>query len=149
MSAHARDKHFMALRLDDGEDFYPCLKAIFLAEQLHTAVLISATGMLHKARLGWFNGESYRLRDFRKPHEILALTGTVSLKDNGRPFIHCHGSLGDDRHRAYGGHLLRARVYQACELVFAIPEGLVFHRKQLIEGEPPRFVPSPEGGEPS
>lgn len=145
MSEHVRDGLFLAIRLEEGEDFYPSVKRILMAEGLTTAVLLSAAGMLREAELGWFDGENYLIRSCESPHEILSLTGTVNRKPDGSVFIHCHGSLGDREHRAFGGHLIRARVCQSCELVFALPEGMVFHRHPLEEGQPPRFCPRPRG----
>lgn len=141
MSFYAKDKRFLAIRLEENEDFYPELKRILTGEDLTTAVLLSAAGMLQEIELGWFNGEEYRTRSLPTPHEILSLTGTVNRKPDGNPFIHCHGTLGDSEHRAFGGHLIRGRVYQTCELVLGLTEDLVFHRKTLTEGQPPRFCP--------
>lgn len=141
MSQLARDNLFTAIRLDDGESFYPELKRLLVAEGISTAVLVSAAGMLREAELGWFEDGKYRVRICREPHEILGLNGTVNLKADGSLFIHIHGSLGDSRHRAFGGHLVRGQVWQACELVFALPPELIFHRKRLDPRDPPRFVP--------
>lgn len=141
MSDHASDSYFLAIRLDEDEDFYPALKHIFVKEGLDTAVLISGVGMLREAELGWFDGKNYLVRTYQAPHEILALSGTVNRKPDGSVFVHCHSSLGDREHRAFGGHLIRGRVYQSCELVFALPQALVFHRQSLQEGQPPRFCP--------
>jgi predicted DNA-binding protein with PD1-like motif len=143
MSQLARDDLFAAIRLDEGEDFYPELKRLLVEAQITTAVLISATGMLKDAELGWFDGEKYEIRPCHEPQEILALTGTVNLKDDGNIFIHVHGSLGDREHRAFGGHLIRGRVCQTCELVFALPSGISFHRRRLDPEAPPRFIPQP------
>ena len=149
MSQVARDDLFAAIRLDDGEDFYPALKRIFVAEGISTATLVSAVGMLRQAELGWFDGTQYQVRSCLEPHEILGLTGTVNLKTDGTIYIHVHGSLGDGQHRAFGGHLIRGRVCQACELVFCLPQGLTFYRKRLDPEDPPRFVPETTGEKPS
>jgi predicted DNA-binding protein with PD1-like motif len=42
---------------------------------------------------------------------------------------------------ALGGHLFSATVHNTLEAVLLIPEGMTFHRKTVIEGEPPRFCP--------
>jgi len=47
-----------------------------------------------------------------EPGEILHCTGNISLKE-GKPFPHCHVTLGARDGSAYGGHLMAARVFAA------------------------------------
>lgn len=145
MTTMARTEDHLALRLEEGDDFFPVLKAILVAEDITTAVLLAAAGMVRQAEIGWNGGDGYLRRTFDDPLEILGLSGTVSRKPDGAPFFHAHATLGDSEHRAWGGHLFRAIVHETCELVFSLPQGMVFYRMPLKRDQLPRFCPERMG----
>lgn len=141
MKRLARSDDWLAFRLDDGVDFFPAVKAILVAEDVTTAVLVAAAGMMKDVTIGWNRGDQYLRRTVEEPLEILGLSGTVSRKPNGDPFFHAHATFGDSLHRAWGGHLFRGTVKETCELVFALPQAMTFYRMPLAPDELPRFCP--------
>jgi len=139
MSAIIRGENIIAIRFDDGEDFFPALTAAL--GDTSTAVMISAIGMLRDFEIGWHGPEGYVKEIFHEPFELLSICGTINRKPDGSPFAHLHASLSGLDHTAVGGHLFKGTVNNTCELILMIPKGLVFNRAILKQGEPPRFCP--------
>ncbi|MCF7935628.1 MAG: DNA-binding protein [Synergistales bacterium] len=139
-----RDTLTYALRLNDGESFFPALKGFLEKEQIASAAIISAVGMLRDVTIGWFSGTEYKKHTFREGMEVLQISGTTSIKEDGEPFFHHHCTLADGTHAAYGGHLFEGTVHNTMELLFLVPQGMEFHRRLLVEGEQPRFCPIPK-----
>lgn len=138
----ARTDDYLAFRLDEGTDFFPAVKALLVGEDVTTAVLVAAAGMMRHVEIGWNGGGGdYLKKTFDDPLEILGLSGTVSRKPNGDPYFHAHATFGDSEHRAWGGHLFRATVHETCEIVFALPREMTFYRMPLAPDELPRFCP--------
>ena len=99
----------MLVRLSDGTPFRCALEARLKKHKISSAVIINGIGMLAGVELQYYEKGKYRTRRFRKPMELLSLQGNISLKD-GKPFIHVHATLADERGKAYGGHLKDAVV---------------------------------------
>ena len=134
-----RDKNLIALRFDDGEDVI--LRLYEALGDTTSAIFISAVGMLRDFEIGWLGPDGYEKKHFHEAREILSLSGTVNRQDDGEAFIHAHASLAGRDHSVIGGHLFGGTVNFTCELVLMIPEGLIFERKALVEGEPLKFFP--------
>ena len=79
---------------------------------------IEAIGAVQKACVGFYNqtNREYQFLNFDKPSEILNLTGNISIKD-GKPFVHAHVLLADEKGNAYGGHLAPGTIIFACECI--------------------------------
>ena len=75
---------------------------------------LSAIGSLKKAKLGYFSIEKrkYEEIDVEDVHELLLVTGNVSIKD-GKPFSHIHAILGYKDGSVKGGHLIQGKVFVA------------------------------------
>lgn len=134
-----REDDLLAIRLDDGEDFFPSLREAL--GNVSTAVIISAIGMFRDFEIGWLGPEGYVKQSFCEPFELLSLCGTVNRTAEGSPFVHAHASLSGPDHVAIGGHFFKGTVHNTCEMVLLVPKGLVFDRKILKQGEPQRFCP--------
>jgi hypothetical protein len=135
----ARGKNCIALRLEDGDDFFPALREAM--GEVSTAAIVSAIGMLRDFELGWHGPEGYVKKLFREPFELLSITGTINIQADGSPFVHAHASLSGPDYSAVGGHLFHGTVNNTCEIFLLVPEGLTFHRRVIREGEAPRFCP--------
>jgi len=138
MSAIRKDD-LLAIRLDDGEDFFPSLKEAL--GDISTAVIVSAIGMFRDFEIGWLGPEGYVKQTFCEPFELLSLCGTVNRTPDGSPFVHAHASLSGPDHLTVGGHFFKGTVHNTCEMVLLVPKELVFRREIVIEGGPPRFCP--------
>lgn len=82
---------------------------------------VKAIGALKKARYGYYDQTTrkYEYLEFDEPSEILALVGNVSIL-KGKPMVHCHITIADERGNALGGHLAEGCEIFACE--FTITE---------------------------
>jgi predicted DNA-binding protein with PD1-like motif len=90
---------------------------------------INAIGAVQKARIGFYNQKTheYQFLDLNRPFEITQLTGNISIKD-GRPMVHAHITLADEKGNCFGGHLAPGTIIFACELILEIFDGPVFKR---------------------
>ena len=109
-------KRFMG-RLPQGADLLEALTQACVAQGI-TAGEVRAIGALTKAVLGYYNQQNreYEYVTLDSHLEIVSLIGDVSLKD-GRPFVHAHVSLGDERGQLWGGHLAPGSEIFACEVM--------------------------------
>jgi predicted DNA-binding protein with PD1-like motif len=117
----ARRGPFVILRLDHGADVLESVKLAVKNEQ-STMVIITGLGMITEFELGYFDRGTYIKKSFDEPHELLAMQGTVSSK--GEPRIHIHATVADKGHMAFGGHLMRGKVWMSNEICMARLEGL-------------------------
>jgi len=142
MAVHfTRKGQIAALRFDDGDDFLPLFKHTLQDQGIHSAVILSGIGMLRDFIIGWHGPEGYEKHQYKDAHELLLLSGTVNITPDGSVFVHPHATLSEQNLTARGGHLFAGTVNNTLEAVLLIPEGMTFHRKTVIEGEPPRFCP--------
>jgi uncharacterized protein len=90
---------------------------------------VEALGAVKKARLGFYNQDKreYAFTEIDKPLEITKLVGNISLKD-GKPIVHAHITLSDERDDAFGGHLAPGTIVFACELIIQSFDGAEFSR---------------------
>ena len=102
-------------RLAKGDDLLLALEQRCLEAGIKLAE-VRAIGAVSQARVGFYDQEKrkYDFLEMKKPLEILALVGNVSLKD-GKPMVHAHITLGDAQGRAFGGHLAEGTRVFACE----------------------------------
>ncbi len=82
---------------------------------------VEAIGAVKKARLAYYDQASQRYSHFEinEPLEITSLTGNVSSKD-GKPMVHAHVTLADEKGKTYGGHLAPGTIIFAAEIVIQI-----------------------------
>ena len=110
-------------RLAHGDDLLDSLTA-FCASKKITLAWVQALGAVQKARVGYYdqNNKKYEFIDYDRHLEILNLTGNVSVRD-GKPMLHAHVTLADDRGNAFGGHLAQGTVVFACEFCVQVLDG--------------------------
>jgi predicted DNA-binding protein with PD1-like motif len=105
------------VRLFPNEDIHGELRRVCKKHEVETAVILSGLGQLKQFQLGYYQEKgNYRPQEFRKPHELLSLTGTIS-KQEGEYNLHLHAVLGDEDKNAIGGHLIGGRVEVTNEIV--------------------------------
>jgi len=128
MTKRVRVGEVLMGRLQRGDDLLGALTERAKAAGVRAGRL-QALGAVEKARVGFYDQAAfeYRFLDLTEPLEILALIGNVSLRD-GEPMVHAHVTLGDDRGRAFGGHLVPGTTVFACEFTLETLEGAEFHR---------------------
>jgi predicted DNA-binding protein with PD1-like motif len=85
------------------------------------AGMVQVMGSLGRARLSFFDQtvRAYRELDFDAPHEIVAGTGNISLRNaDDVPRVHLHIAVADSQGNVMGGHCLEGCLVYAVE--FAI-----------------------------
>ncbi len=121
-------------RLPKGYDLLAELTRICQDNRI-TLGEVRAIGAVERAKIGYYDMQSreYQWLELDQELEILSLVGNVSLKD-GEVFVHAHITLGDDKGRAFGGHLAEGTKVFACE--YAIQEYKSSTRLQRLWDEP-------------
>mgnify|MGYP001568257856 FL=1 len=116
------------LRLDSGEEIVQSLLD-FCMQQKIFAGTIFGIGSTQSATLAFFDEQSkkYDLKTFLGMHEIAALSGNISLKDD-KAYVHCHITLGDKKFNAFAGRLKSAIVGPTCEITIFEVKGKVLRK---------------------
>lgn len=112
-------------RFDRGEEVHEALKNLALKEDIKLAS-ITAIGATDDFTIGVYKlyDKSYTEKNFKGIFEILAITGTITTKDD-KYYPHLHISVADDEGNGIGGHLIRANISITCEMVIDIIDGKV------------------------
>jgi len=77
----------------------------------------SMIGAVSSATIGAYDQKQQVYITFteKAPFEILSCIGNISLKD-GKPFVHAHILLGDEKGKTIGGHLFSEPLIFAGEI---------------------------------
>ena len=118
-----------ALRIDLGEDIVESLKKLCAAEQIRLG-RVEAIGAADHAVIGVYDlgKKEYYPETIDEFMEITSLNGNITVMD-GKPYIHLHATLSDQRHTVHGGHVLEMRVGATCEMFVTALEGEVTRQK--------------------
>lgn len=86
---------------------------------------VEAIGAVKKANIGFYDQDTfeYNFTKLDKPLEITSLLGNISIKE-GKPFVHAHINLSDEKYNVYGGHLGQGTIVFACEFIMTKYEGI-------------------------
>ncbi len=89
----------------------------------------TAIGAFKRARLGYYDQKNLKYREIgvESPHEMASCVGNVSVSD-GKPFVHVHVVLADEKGNTKAGHLLEGTVF-AAEVDLRRLEGPKLERK--------------------
>lgn len=118
-----------AVRIDLGEDIVENLKKLCTAEQIRLG-RVEAIGAADHAVIGVYDldKKEYYPETIDEFMEITSLNGNITSMD-GKPYIHLHATLADQRHGVHGGHVLEMRVGATCEMFVTALEGEVTRQK--------------------
>jgi len=107
----------IAVRLDDKEEIFSTLEKIFKKYELKSAVILSAIGMIKKAKLGYFIGKgAYKGTKYAGYFEIVGFSGSLLFSDKKEFKAHIHAVLAKKNKKTVGGHLVEGEVYNTLEL---------------------------------
>ena len=86
------------------------------AEQGVKAGTVQVMGSLRRARLSFYDQtvRAYQELDFDAPHEIVASSGNISIRDD-KPFVHLHLAVSGNGGVVVGGHCLQGCSVYAVE----------------------------------
>jgi uncharacterized protein len=124
-----RDADKLVIRLQAGEAVPEALLALCREHGVHGGFIVSGIGMLSDPELGFFvNQGQYERQTFPGRHELLNLSGNVSLRD-GDVMAHLHAMLANEDYSVFGGHLFGAKVGLTLEVMLQIvPDEIKMHR---------------------
>ena len=107
----------IVIRLDDKEEIFSDLEKAFNKYKLHSAVIISAIGMMQKVKLGYFTGKgSYKGTKYVGYFEIVGFSGSLLKTKTGEFKPHIHIVLSKKNKKTVGGHLVEGTVFNTLEL---------------------------------
>lgn len=104
------------IRLEKGESIIKELELFCQKENISTAFL-SGLGAILSATLAFYNLEKkeYELKKLSETCEIVGLVGNITLVE-GKPFVHLHCVLSNNKFECFGGHLKEGTVGATCEI---------------------------------
>lgn len=131
---HRQSGNTWLVRLDLGEDIIAQLKKLCEDEQICLGK-VKAIGATDRAVIGVFDLEKkeYYPEEINEFMEITSLNGNITAKE-GKPYIHLHATLADQRHAVHAGHVLEMRVGATCEMFITVPDGNVSRTKDEALG---------------
>ena len=108
--------------------------ADFCKKQKIRAGEISGIGAISEATFRFLDPATKKYVDktFEEQMEITNLTGNISEKDKA-PYLHVHLTCSRRDYSCVGGHLLRARIGGACELLVEAWPGAALGRRPDAE----------------
>ena len=111
--------------LDPGEEILSSLQEFCCQTGLKLAT-IQAIGAINEVTVGVFHPaeKRYESKNYSGDFEITSLLGTVTEVD-GKPYLHLHINFADQSNQVLGGHLNKAVVSAACEIVVEPKNGAV------------------------
>ena len=117
------------IRIDAGEEIVESLKKVCEDERIRLG-RVEAIGATDHAVIGVYDLEKkeYYPEQIDEFMEIASLNGNITAMD-GKPYIHLHATLADQRHVIHGGHVLEMRVGATCEMFVTVPDGEVGWQK--------------------
>ena len=117
------------VRIDLGEDIIESLKKLCEEARIRLG-RVEAIGAADHAVLGVFDlqKKEYYPEEINEFTEITSLNGNITAM-GGKPYIHLHATLADQRHAIHGGHVLEMRVGATCEMFVTALDGEVERQK--------------------
>ena len=117
------------IRIDAGEEIVESLKKVCEDERIRLG-RVEAIGATDHAVIGVYDLEKkeYYPEQIDEFMEIASLNGNITAMD-GKPYIHLHATLADQRHVIHGGHVLEMRVGATCEMFVTVLDGEVGRQK--------------------
>ena len=121
------DGEVLIVKLEDGEDVHTSLVDVCKLHGIKYGWVYGGIGILRQFTLGYFTGTSYLKKYFEEPHELLSLSGSITL-DTEIP-IHLHCSLSSKEFNVFGGHLFKGTANVLCEVFIRKLQGIELGRK--------------------
>jgi hypothetical protein len=103
---HNTVKRTIVGQIQRGADLYNSITRV-LEENSITLGRVTGIGAVQNARIAYYDQKALKYFEIEltEPMEIVSLYGNVSLRD-GKPFLHAHVVLADEKGNGRGGHLL-------------------------------------------
>jgi len=126
---YAASKDIIAMRLSEGDDIHESIKQVCTENNIDSAVILSALGMVSSVTFGWFTGNEYLTETNSETLELVAITGDVSYKGDTL-YPHLHATFNRPDHSVISGHILQAKVHNNAE-IFLLPLSSIILNRQF------------------
>jgi len=122
------------IRFERGEKIIASLMALCEAEKIE-AGFFNGLGAAGEVELAHYSlpKKEYSSLKLSGQYEITSFHGNISTLD-GKPYIHSHITVGDDKFGAKSGHLKEAVVSVTAEIVLMILDGRLSRSKDQATG---------------
>jgi uncharacterized protein len=110
-----RNKYF--IRLEKGEKIIETLLG-FLEKEKIKAGFFNGLGAVSSVVIAHYNldKKKYSEKELKGQREIVSFHGNLS-RFEGKPYVHAHICVGDDKMKLVGGHCKEGVVAATCEIV--------------------------------
>lgn len=108
------------VHLQRGEEIFSSLLDFARKEKVGSA-WINGLGGVDEAELGFYDlaKKDYLRKQLKEELELVQVVGNLAHHD-GKPVLHMHATLGDDKFQTYSGHLFSGKISIVGEF-FVIP----------------------------
>ena len=120
-----QDKNTYVLSLRRGEELVEAIREFCKEYRIDTA-FFQAIGAANEVELAWYDlaAKQYVTTFFKEDMELVSLTGNVSTMGN-ELVVHSHGVFSGKDMETKGGHVNKAVVSGACEIILWRLEGKI------------------------
>lgn len=105
-----KESNLLVIKLDDGEMLHSGLEQALGDSMIKSGAIIGGVGMVTDMKIGYYDGKDYITKEFKEPHELTSLQGSIAHAGGGQLLLHLHCTVADKEHNVFGGHLIAARV---------------------------------------
>lgn len=126
-----REGNIIVAKFVNGE-ILDNMKRLAKKENIDSAIILSAIGMLENTEIGYFTGKEYKVERIEKPMELVSLQGNIGRGDD--IICHFHVALAGENHELKGGHLLRGDVKVVNEIALYCLKELKIRRRKNPAG---------------
>lgn len=111
-------KRTFIVSIAPNEDIVESLKQLVKEQEIKSGYLVGI-GAVKSARVAHYrvSDKKYTERAIKKSLEVTNITGIITMDK-----VHVHITAGNQLFRGYGGHLVRAVVAAACEIIVVATE---------------------------
>lgn len=123
------------VRLETGDEVMASLKAWAVEHSIGFA-WVQAIGAMSSATLGYFDPASnvYKYITVEDQVEVIALSGSISLGEDGSPVVHAHILLSHEDGQTLGGHLVEGTSFPTLEAMLTPLPGEVRRQRDPASG---------------
>jgi len=105
-----KESNILVIKLDDGENLHSSIEQALGQNMIKSGIILGGVGMVTDFKLGYYDGKEYITEEYKEPHELLTLQGSVANGGQGKILLHIHCTVANKAHQVFGGHLISASV---------------------------------------
>ena len=105
-----KESNIIVIKLDEGENLHSGIEQALAQNMVKSGIILGGVGMVTDFKLGYYDGNEYITEEYKEPHELLTLQGSVAYGGPGKLLLHIHCTVANRAHQVFGGHLISASV---------------------------------------